>query len=78
MRVIYMYKADFNGLLGNKWKQLLHHTLLRDTIHPVQHGTRPGHEPTTSVFVKELKNEIFDSSRKSLPHSRPQHQHLWL
>jgi hypothetical protein len=39
---------------------------LNNTIHPGQHGARPGHKATTPVFMEELKNDISYSSRKSL------------
>jgi hypothetical protein len=66
LRVIHIYEADFNGLLGVKWRQLMHEATLHDTIHSGQHGARPGHEATTPVFLEELKNDISYASRKSL------------
>jgi hypothetical protein len=66
LRVIHIYEADFNGLIGIKWKELLHNASITQTIHPGQHGARPGHEATTPVFMEELKNDISYSSRKAL------------
>jgi hypothetical protein len=41
LRVIHIYEADFNGLLGIKWKELLHKSTHAGTIHAGQHGARP-------------------------------------
>ncbi len=66
LRVIHLYEADYNFLLGFKWRQLLHHGEENKTIHQGQHGGRPGHEATTLVFMEELKNNISYATRKSL------------
>jgi hypothetical protein len=66
LRVIHIYEADFNGLLGIKWKELLHQATQNQAIHSGQHGARPGHEATTPVFMEELKNDICYASRKAL------------
>jgi hypothetical protein len=64
--VIHIYEADFNGLLGIKWKQLLDHASLNDTIHSGQHTACPGHKATTPVFMEALENDAHYSSQKSL------------
>ncbi len=66
LRVIHLYEADYNFLLGHKLPQLLHHGEKQNTIHQGQHGGRPGHEATTLVFMEELKNDISYATRKSL------------
>jgi hypothetical protein len=66
LRVIHLYKADYNFVLGHKWRQLLHHGEEHKTIHEGQHGGRPGHEATTLVFMEELKNDILYVTKKSL------------
>jgi hypothetical protein len=66
LRVIHIYEADFNGIIGIKWKQLLHQSTHNNAIHTGQHGARPGHEATTPVFMEELKNDIAYASRKAL------------
>jgi hypothetical protein len=66
LRVIHIYEADFNCLLGVKCKQLLHYATSKKNVHPGQHGARPGHEAKTPVFMEELKTDICYASRKSL------------
>jgi hypothetical protein len=66
LRVIHLYKADYNFLLGFKWRQLLHHGEKNKSIHPGQHEGRPGHKATTLVLMEELKNNISYARRKSL------------
>jgi hypothetical protein len=66
LRVIHIYEADFNGLLGVKWRELMHDASTENTLHSGQHGARPGHEAQTPVFIEELKNDICYASRKSL------------
>jgi hypothetical protein len=51
-RVMHIYEADFNGLIGIKWKQLMHEPTLHTTIHAGQHGARPSHEATTRTIEK--------------------------
>jgi hypothetical protein len=66
LRVIHIYEADFNLLIGVKWRELLHDATQINTLHPGQHGARPGHEATTPVFMEELKTDISYASHKSL------------
>jgi hypothetical protein len=66
LRVIHLYEADYNFLLGFKWRQLLHHGEKNKSIHPGQHGGHPSQEATTLVLMEELKNDISYDSRKSL------------
>ncbi len=66
LRVIHIYEADLNGIIGIKWKQKLHQSTHNNAIHTGQHGARPGHEATTPVFMEELKNDIAYASRKAL------------
>jgi hypothetical protein len=64
--VIHIYGANYNLLLGFKWRQMLHHGEKNQTIHQGQHGGRPGHEATTLILMEGLKNDIAYASRKSL------------
>jgi hypothetical protein len=66
LRVIHLYEADYNFLLGFKWRQLLHHGKKNMSMHPGQHGGRLSHKATTLVLMEELKNDISYASRKSL------------
>ncbi len=42
LHVIHLYEADFNLLLGVKWRNIIHHSLDNDTLHPSQYGGLPG------------------------------------
>jgi hypothetical protein len=66
LRVIHLYEADFNFILGIKWKQLLHHAESTNLLHDGQYGGRPGREATTLTFIEELKTDICYASRKPL------------
>jgi hypothetical protein len=47
LRIIHLYEADFNFILGIKWRQLLHHADQLQLVHGGQYGgtpqTRGGH-----------------------------------
>jgi hypothetical protein len=64
LRVIHLYEADFNLLLGVKWRNIIHHSLDNDTLHPSQYGSLPGRESLIPVFIEEMQNEIACASRK--------------
>jgi hypothetical protein len=56
--VIHIYEADFNCIIGVKWKELLHNATHNNAIHSGQHSARPGHKATTPAFMEKLKNDI--------------------
>jgi hypothetical protein len=58
LRVIYLYEADYNLVLGIKWRQLVHHCKDNKLLHPSLYGARPGRGALEPVFVEELVNEI--------------------
>ncbi len=64
LRVIHLYEADFNLLLGVKWRNIIHHSLDQDSLHPSQYGGLPGRESLIPVFIEEMQNEIARASRK--------------
>ncbi|KAG7358422.1 reverse transcriptase RNA-dependent DNA polymerase [Nitzschia inconspicua] len=66
LRVIHLYEADFNLLLGVKWRQLTHHCINTNLLNPWQFGGLPGRDATTPVFLEELQWEISRASRWSL------------
>ena len=66
LRVIHLYEADYNFILGVKWRQMLYDSDKAEVLHRGQFGGRPGCEALTPVFMEELKNEISHASRKSL------------
>ncbi|KAG7361856.1 reverse transcriptase RNA-dependent DNA polymerase [Nitzschia inconspicua] len=66
LRVIHLYEADFNLLLGVKWRQLTQHCIDSNLLNPWQFGGLPGRDATTPVFLEELQWEISRASRRSL------------
>ena len=55
LRVIHLYEADLNFILGLKWKDALHKAQQENTLHPGQYGSRPGREPQTVTLLEELR-----------------------
>jgi hypothetical protein len=66
LRIIHLYEADFNFILGIKWRQLLHHADQLQLVHGGQYGDRPGREANTLTFIEELKTDICYASRRPL------------
>ena len=66
LRVIHLYEADYNLILGVKWRELIHHCEDRHLLHPSLYGARPGRGALDPVFLEELTNEITRLSRKPL------------
>ena len=64
--VIYLYEADYNLILGVKWRELIHHCEDNLLLHPQLYGARPGRGALEPVFIEELTNEITRMSRKTL------------
>jgi hypothetical protein len=42
LRVIHLYEADYNLILGLKWRELVHHCEDNKLLHPSLYGARPG------------------------------------
>ena len=55
LRVIHLYEADLNFLLGLKWKEAIHLASKNNIVHCGQFGGRPGRDPTTITLLKELR-----------------------
>jgi hypothetical protein len=64
LRVIHLYEADYNLLLGIKWREAMH--LSEDKLNPSQYGGRPGKNAHDPVFIEIMQAEISRASRKSL------------
>ncbi len=64
LRVIHIYEADYNLLLGVKWRQLLHRAEDKGLINDGCYGSRPGREARTVVFLEIMQMEISRGSRK--------------
>jgi hypothetical protein len=64
LKVIHLYEANFNLLLRVKWRNIIHHSLEQETLHPSQYGGLPGRISLVPVFIEEMQNEIARASRK--------------
>jgi hypothetical protein len=64
LRVIHLYEADYNLILGVKWRALVHHCEDNQLLHPSLYGARPGRGALEPVFIEEMVNEITRLSRK--------------
>jgi hypothetical protein len=58
LRVIHIYEADDNLLLGVKWRQLLHQAKDQGLINDGCYGSRPGREARIVVFMEIMQMEI--------------------
>ena len=68
LRVIHLYEADYNLILGVKWWELLHHAVDRGFINESQFGSQPGKEAIDAIFVRELEYKIGRLTRKGVIH----------
>ena len=66
LRILHLYEADYNLLLGVKWRKLMHHTVDNDLLHTSQYGGVPGRDSITPVLVTEMQYEITRASQKDL------------
>ena len=58
LRVIHLYEADYNLILGVKWRQVLHHAVNEGMLNKGCYGSQLGKEATDALFVRELEYEI--------------------
>jgi hypothetical protein len=66
LRVLHLFEADYNLILGVKWRQLMRHAESNQTLNDGQYGSHSGCEATGLNLLEVLKNEIFHCSRKPL------------
>lgn len=66
LHIIHIYEADYNMVLGIKWRNLLIQLEKHRTLHPDQHGSRPGHTATDLALTEELSSDIARTSRTKL------------
>ena len=65
LRVIHSYEADYNLLLGVKYRQLMKLAEANQLLHPGQYGGRAGREAQSVTLLEEIKTEITRLSRTS-------------
>ena len=63
LRVIYLYEADLNFLLGLKWNEAIHVASEHDTVHRGQFGGGPDRDPTTITLLEELRLDYSQMTR---------------
>ena len=51
LRVIHLYEADYNLILGVKWRQVLHSAAAKGLINEGCYGSQPGKEATDALFI---------------------------
>jgi hypothetical protein len=66
LRVLHLFEADYNLVLGVKWRQLMQHAEQNHLLNEGQYGSRSGREASALNFLEALKNDIAHCSRKPL------------
>jgi hypothetical protein len=66
LRVLHLFEADYNLVLGVKWRQLMRHAEQHHLLNEGQYGSRSGREASALNFLEVLKNDIAHCSRKPL------------
>jgi hypothetical protein len=65
-RVIHIYEANYNLMLGIKWRMALYQTEAFRELNDGQFGLRPRRNAVDPVFIEEMLFEISLASRKIL------------
>jgi hypothetical protein len=55
LRVLHLFKADYNLILGVKWHQLMRYAEEHHIINKGQYGSRAGREATALNFLEAFK-----------------------
>jgi hypothetical protein len=63
-RVIHIYEADFNLMLGIKWRVALYQSEALNQLNDGQYGSRPRRNAVDPVMIEELQFEISRPSRR--------------
>jgi len=63
---MHLYEADYNLLLGVKWRTLMHHAVDNTLLHDSQSGGVPGRDSITPVLIIEMQYKITRATRKAL------------
>ena len=64
-RVIHIYEADFNLMLGIKWRVALYQAEALKQLNDGQYGSRPRRNAIDPVMIEELQFEISRLSRRT-------------
>jgi hypothetical protein len=66
LRVIHLYEADLNLILGVKWRALIHHGIDIHLFSPWQFGGLLGRDALTPVLLEDIQLEISCASNTTL------------
>ena len=58
MRVIHLYEADYNFLVGIVWREAIQHAQQLEKINQGQYGGCPGRDCTSVTYLEELRRDI--------------------
>ena len=58
LHIIHLYEADYNLILGVKWRQVLHNVVAQNLMDEGCYGSQPGSEATDALFIRELEYEM--------------------
>ena len=58
LRVIHLFKADYNLILRVKWREALHHASSKGYLNKGCYGSQPGKEATDALFIHEMEYKI--------------------
>ena len=65
LRVIHIYEADYNFLIGAVWREAIQHAQELGTINQGQYGGCPGRDCTSVTYLEELKRDISNLTRSA-------------
>ena len=58
LRVIHIYEADYNFLIGAVWREAIQHAQKLGKINQGQYGGCPGRDCTSVTYLEELRRDI--------------------
>ena len=58
LRVIHLYEADYNFLVGVVWREAIQHAQQLGKINQCQYGGYPGRDCTSVTYLEELRRDI--------------------
>ena len=58
LRVIHIYEADYNFLIGAVWREAIQHAQKLGKINQGQYGGCPGRDCTSVTYLEKLRRDI--------------------
>ena len=58
LRVIHIYEADYNFLIGAVWREAIQHAQELGKINQGQYGGCPGRDCTSVTYLEEIRRDI--------------------